>query len=94
MRKMREMSMLWVILICMQLDLALKMFVHVCSGLLPIFARRHVQVRLMGNFSMKGEIPQLVEANGALCFTCKEDNKTLCHFFFDCPTFNPKRMTT
>ena len=24
------------------------------------------------------------------CFTCREDSKTLCHFFFDCPTFKPK----
>ena len=43
-------------------------------------ARRHVQVRLMGNFDLNGGIP---------CFTCREDNETLCHFFFDCPTFKP-----
>ena len=59
-----------------------------------LVARQHVQVRLMSNFSMKGGIPQLAETDGALCFICREDNKTLCHFFFDCPTFNPKRMAT
>ena len=27
--------------------------------------------------------------DGSLCFTSREDNETLCHFFFDCPTFKP-----
>ena len=48
---------------------------------------RHVQVRLMGNFGLNGEIPWLAETDGSLYFTCREDNETLCHFFFDCPTF-------
>ena len=29
------------------------------------------------------------KTDGSLCFTCREDNETLCHFFFDCLTFKP-----
>ena len=54
-----------------------------------VIARRHVQVRLTGNFGLNGGIPWLVEADGSLCFTCREDNETLRHFFFDCPAFKP-----
>ena len=43
----------------------------------------------MGNFGLNGKIPWLAETDGSLCFTCREDNETLCHFFFDCPTFKP-----
>ena len=43
----------------------------------------------MGNFGLNGGIPWLAETDGSLCFICREDNKTLCHFFFDCPTFKP-----
>ena len=43
----------------------------------------------MGNFSSNGGIAWLGETDGALCFTCREDNKTLYHFFLDCPTFKP-----
>ena len=35
---------------------------------------------------LNGGIPWLAETDGSLCFTCKEENETLCHFFFDCPT--------
>ena len=67
----------------------------VCVGVqssedwVDLIACRHVQVRLMGNFSLNGGIPWLAETNASLCFTCREDNKTLCHLFFDCPTFKP-----
>ena len=54
-----------------------------------LVACRHVQVRLMGNFGLNGGIPWLAETDGSLYFTCREDNETLCHFFFDCPTFKP-----
>ena len=43
----------------------------------------------MGNFGLNGGIPWLAETDGCLCFTCREDNETLCHFFLDCPTFKP-----
>ena len=33
--------------------------------------------------------PGLAETDGSLYFTCREDNETLCHFVFDCPTFKP-----
>ena len=33
--------------------------------------------------------PRLAETDGSLYFTCREDNETLCHFVFDCPTFKP-----
>ena len=46
-----------------------------------LVVRRHVQVRLMGNFGLNGGIPWLAETDDSLCFTCREDNETLCHFF-------------
>ena len=56
-----------------------------------LVARRHVQVRLMaglmGNFGLNGGILWLAETDDSLCFTYREDNETLCHFFFDFPTF-------
>ena len=54
-----------------------------------LVSRRHVQVRLMSNFGLNSGIPWLAETDGSLCFTFREDNETLCHFFFDCPTFKP-----
>ena len=55
-----------------------------------LVAGRHIHVRLLGNFGLNVEIAWLAETDGPLCFTCKEDNETLCHYFFDCPTFKPK----
>ena len=66
-----------------------RMFWAITDIYLDMVACRHVQVRLMGNFGLNGGIPWLAETDGSLCFTCREDNKTLCHFFFDCPTFKP-----
>ena len=66
-----------------------RMFWAIADIYLDMVACRHVQVRLMGNFGLNGGIPWLAETDGSLCFTCREDNKTLCHFFFDCPTFKP-----
>ena len=43
----------------------------------------------MGNFGLNGGIPWLAETDGCLCFICREDNETLCHFGFDCSTFKP-----
>ena len=54
-----------------------------------LVVRRHVPVKLIGNFGLNCGIPWLAETDGALCFICREDNETLCHFFFDCPTFKP-----
>ena len=54
-----------------------------------LVARQHVQVRLMGNFGLNSGIPWLLEIDGALCFTCREDNETLYHFFFGCYIFKP-----
>ena len=56
---------------------------------LDLVSHRHVQVRLIGNFGLNGGIPWLLETDGARCFTCREGNKTLCHFFFDCPIAKP-----
>ena len=43
----------------------------------------------MGNLCLNGGMPWLVETDGSLCFTSREDNETLSAFFFDCPTFKP-----
>ena len=51
--------------------------------------RQHVHVRLTGNFGLNSGIPWLAKTDGFLCFICREDNETLSHFFFDCPTFKP-----
>ena len=66
-----------------------RMFWSITDIYLDLVACRHVQVRLMGNFGLKDGIPWLAETDGSLSFTCREDNETLCHFFFDCPTFKP-----
>ena len=66
-----------------------RMFWAIAEIYPDLVARRHVQVRLMGNFGLNGGIPWLAETDDSLCFTCREDNETLCHFFFDCPTFEP-----
>ena len=50
-----------------------------------LVAHRLFQVGLMGNFGLNGGIPWLAETDSSLCFTCREDNEILCHFFFDCP---------
>ena len=65
------------------------MFWAIADTYPDLVARRHVQVRLMGNFGLNGGIPWLAETDVALCFTCREDNETLCHFFFGYPTFKP-----
>ena len=65
------------------------MFWAIADIYLDLVSRRHVQVRLMGNFGLNGGIPWLAETNGSFCFTCREDNKALCYFFFNCPTFKP-----
>ena len=64
-----------------------RMFWAIVDIYRDLVARRHVQVRLMGNFGVNGGIPLFEETDGSLCFICREDNETLCHFFFDCPTF-------
>ena len=64
-----------------------RMFWAIADNYPDLVARRHVQVRLMGNLVLNGRIPWLAETDGALCFTCREDNETLCQFFFDWPTF-------
>ena len=61
--------------------------VFMCSS--DLVACQHVHVSLMGNLDVIGGIPWLSETDGALCLTCREDHETLCHFFFDCPTFSP-----
>ena len=66
-----------------------RMFWAIADIYPDLVARRHVQLRLMGNFGLKGGIPWLAETDGSLCFTCREDNEILCHFFFNCPTFKP-----
>ena len=66
-----------------------RMFWAIADIYLDLVAHRHVQVRLMGNFGLNCGIPWLVETDGSLCFTCREANETLCHFFFYCPTFKP-----
>ena len=57
-----------------------RMFWAIVHIYLDLVARRHVQVKLMGNFGLNGGIPWLAETDGSLCFTCREDNETLCHF--------------
>ena len=94
MRKLRGMNMHWVILICIQLELVLKMFLHVCSGLLPIFIRTELPADMFkldwwATSVWKVGSPGWRETDASLCFTCREDNETLCHFFFDCSTFKP-----
>ena len=66
-----------------------RMFWAIANIYPDLVARRYVQVRLMGNFGFNGGIPWLTETDSSICFTCREDNETLCRFFFDCPTFKP-----
>ena len=46
-----------------------------------LVSRLHVQVRLMGNFGIYGSLPWLQNTDGAICFICKEDIKSVTHFF-------------
>ena len=52
-----------------------------------LVTRMHVQVRLMGNFGLKGSLPWLQNTDGAICFSCKEDIESVTHFFLDCSYF-------
>ena len=65
-----------------------RMFWAIADNYPDLVARRHVQVRLMGNLVLNGRIPWLAETDGALCFTCREDNETLCQFFLTGPPLN------
>ena len=65
------------------------MFWAIADTYPDLVARRHVQVRLIGNVGLNGGISWLAETDGSLCFTSREDNEALCHFFLDCPTFKP-----
>ena len=66
-----------------------RMFWAIANIYQDLVARRHVQVRLMGNFCLNGGIPWFAETDGSLCFTCREDDETLCHSFFDYLTLKP-----
>ena len=88
------MDMLWVILIWIQLELVLKMFLHVCSGLLPIFIWTWLpadmfkldwwatSVWTVG--SLGWQKPMVLSVSLAEKIT-----KHIFHFIFDCPIFKP-----
>ena len=52
-----------------------------------LVSRLHVQVRIMGNFSLNGGIPWLTNTKGATCFVCKKGVETANHFLLECPGF-------
>ena len=49
--------------------------------------RLYVQIRLMGNFGLNGEIPWITNTDDDLCYLRKRDTETLGHFLFDFPDF-------
>ena len=69
-------------------NVPLRMFWAFADIYPDLTARRHVQVTLMGNFGLNGGIPWLAETDNSLLYLQRRQ-QTLCHFFFDCPTFKP-----
>ena len=51
----------------------------------------HVQIRPMGNFRIKGDVPWLTNTDGELCLLCKESIEDVSHFLSDCPNFRDNR---
>ena len=47
----------------------------------------YIQVRIMGNFGLKGGIPWLTNTEGATCSVCEQGVKTVNHFLLECPGF-------
>ena len=52
-----------------------------------LVSRLRVQVRLMGQFSLSGDIPWLRDLDGAFCFVCKQDVESVIHFLLGCSYF-------
>ena len=45
----------------------------------------HVQVRIMENFGLNGDIPWFNYTEGETCFVCKQGLETVTHFLLECP---------
>ena len=52
-----------------------------------LVSRRHIHIRLMGNFALNGCVPWHVGTNGSLCLICKVGTEDVSHFLLDCPFF-------
>ena len=52
-----------------------------------LVSRMHIQIRLMGNFGLKGGVPWHVGTNGFFCLICKEGTEDVTHFLLDCTFF-------
>ena len=69
------------------------MFLHICSGLLSIFIWTYFPTNMFKlecwatSFWMAGS-PGWRKLM-VLCFNCRVDKETFCHFFFDSPTYKP-----
>ena len=49
--------------------------------------RLYVQIRLTINFGLNTGIPLAMTTDNTICFICKEAEKTLYHFLYDCTGF-------
>ena len=52
-----------------------------------LVSRLHVQVRLMGQFSLSGGISWLCDLNEAFCFVCKQGVESVTRFLIDSSYF-------
>ena len=52
-----------------------------------LVSRLHVQIRLMGNFGLKGSVPWLTNNDGELCVFYKNSVEDVKPFFSDCSSF-------
>ena len=68
-------------------NVSLFRFWSLANQFLDLVSWLHVQVRLMCNLGLNGSLPWLQNTNGAICFICKEDIKSVTHFFLDCSCF-------
>ena len=48
-----------------------------------LISRQHVQVKLMSQFGLSGNIPWLRDSDGAFCFVCKQNVESVTHFLLD-----------
>ena len=48
----------------------------------------HVQIRLMGNFGLNGNVRCLTNTDGELCPFCKYSLEDVSHFLVDYPSFS------
>ena len=87
-KKKHGMILSMAIQICKLPKLALTMCLRIRFGQhQDLVSCLHIQTRLMGNFGLNGGTPWLCNTDGAICFLCKVDIRTVSHFLLDCPNF-------